>query len=335
MIHVPRANWVLVALADGSVLAYNDNISNHYHYSYQSAQTPVLELLPNRVYTGNGIPIHCMAALLLKKPQGNEPQPETGADSSEDSDERNSPCDEFVCEVWCGQERGRITILDGEELHKICTKSAEDSEPDSSSQREHSVSHLETCQTTGSTISGDDPVGRSVWVALFPGTRVFRWDALEKKIVRSVDCSQHPPRFEGKSVISSLRSSHFLPSPLISSPLLSFPPPSCHFLSSPPIFSPLLSFSPLSSHFLPSSLISSPLLSFSPLFSHFFPSCLIFSALLPFSPLSSHFLRSPLISSPLVSFPPFFSHFLPSTLISSPPLSFPPLSSLFLRSPLL
>ena len=205
MIHVPRANWVLVALADGSVLAYDDNISNHYHHSYQSEQTPVLELLPRRVHTGDGIPIHCMAALLLKKRKGNEPPPNTEADSSEDSDDRNSPRDEYVCEVWCGKEKGRITILDGEEMQKICTKSAEDSEPDSSSQREHSVSHLETCQTTSSTISGDDPVGRSVWVALFPGTRVYRWDALDKKIVRSVDCSQYPPRFEGSKPKVPLR----------------------------------------------------------------------------------------------------------------------------------
>ena len=43
----------------------------------------------------------------------------------------------------------------------------------------------------------NDPVGSSVWVALFPGTRVFRWDAREKKIVRSVDCSQYRPKFEG------------------------------------------------------------------------------------------------------------------------------------------
>ena len=232
MIHVPRANWVLVALGDGSVLAYNDNISNHYHYSDSAGQTPVHELQPNRVYTGNGIPIHCMTALLLKKPQGNEAPPVVAGDSPEDSDDRNSPCDEYVCEVWCGQEKGRITILDGEELQKICTKSAEDSEPDASLQREHSVSHLETCQTSGTSISGDDPVGRSVWVALFPATRVFRWDAQEKKIVRSVDCSQHPPRFEGNNLISdvSILSLPFLsvlfpflfpsPFPLLASPFL-------------------------------------------------------------------------------------------------------------------
>ena len=201
MIHVPRANWVLVALADGSVLAYFDNISNHYHYNYSEVPTGVLELLPNRVYTGNGNRIHCMAALLLKKPKGNQAptRPEVG-DSSEDSDDRNSPWDEYVCEVWCGQEKGKITILDGEEVQKICTKSAEDTEPDSMSQREHSVSHLETCQVTGASVGGEnDLVSKSVWVALYPGTRVFRWDAQEKKIVRSVDCSQYRPKFEGIS----------------------------------------------------------------------------------------------------------------------------------------
>ena len=242
---MPRANWVLVALADGSVLAYDDNISNHYHHSESAGQTPVHELLPNRVYTGNGIPIHCMAALLLKKPQGNEAPPVAAGDSSEDSDDRNSPCDEYVCEIWCGQERGRITILDGEELQRICTKSAEDSEPDASSQREHSVSHLETCQTTGTSISGDDPVVMSVWVALFPATRVFRWDAQEKRIVRSVDCSQHPPRFEGNNPISisifipSLPfSSLFFFSQSFSSPCLTLPFLFPFFPAFLPFFSP-------------------------------------------------------------------------------------------------
>lgn len=202
MIHVPRANWVLVALADGSVLAYNDNISNHYQYSDPTGQAPVHELLPNRVYTGNGNRIHSMASLPLKKPQGSEPPGQKKVeDSSEDSDERDSPCDEYFCEVWCGQEKGKITILDGEELQKICTISAEDSEPDSVSQRDHSVSHLETGQNSGISVGGEnDPVGRSVWVALYPGTRVFRWDACEKRIVRSVDCSQYRPKFEGKTI---------------------------------------------------------------------------------------------------------------------------------------
>lgn len=204
MIHVPRANWVLVALGDGSVLAYNDNISNHYHYSDAAVETPVHELLPNRVYHGNGNRIHSMAALLQKKPLRNQaPAPSEMGDSSEDSDDRNSPCDEYLCEVWCGQEKGKILILDGEGLQKICTKSAEDSEPaDSAPQREHSVSHLETCKVTGASVvvGENDSVKRSVWVALYPGTRVFRWDALEKKIVRSVDCSQCRPKFEGKRV---------------------------------------------------------------------------------------------------------------------------------------
>ena len=200
MIHVPWANWVVVALGDGSVLAYNDNISNHYQYSDPAVQTPVHELAPCRKYSGNGNHIHSMAALLLKKPLAKQaPAPSKGGDSSEDSDDWNSPRDDCVCEVWCGQQRGKILILDGEELQEICTKAAEDSEPaDSAPQREYSVSLVETCQVTGASVGGEnDSVNRSVWVALYPGTRVFRWDAQDKKMVRSVDCSQYRPKFEG------------------------------------------------------------------------------------------------------------------------------------------
>ena len=196
MIHVPRTNGVLVALADGSILSYNDNISNHYQYSDPALQNPVHELCPDRVYTGNGNPIHCMAALPVKR-HSDQQAPPRREQSSENTEDRRSPRDECVCEVWCGQEKGEITILEGEEMLKICTKAADDSELDSGSSSEHTVSHLETCRTTGCSINGDDPVGRSVWVTLYPGTRVFRWDAQEKKIVRSVDCSQYTPKFEG------------------------------------------------------------------------------------------------------------------------------------------
>lgn len=212
MIHVPQANWVLVALADGSVLAYNDNISNHYHYSEATTpgQPPIHELLPNREYTGNGNIIHSIAALPLKKSRAETPEGagNAGDSSAEDSDAPSSPRDEYICEVWCGQEKGKITVLDGEELKQIFAISVEDSEPDPVAKRDHSVSHLETCQVTGISMAGEnDPLWRSVWVALYPGTRVFRWDAWEKKIVRSVDCSQYKPKFEGNfTVLCSSRS---------------------------------------------------------------------------------------------------------------------------------
>ncbi|KAK3754845.1 hypothetical protein QZH41_011322 [Actinostola sp. cb2023] len=51
MVHIPRCNWVLVALADGSILAYNDNICNHYHYSDPGSLTP-----PPGALTEQGLP---------------------------------------------------------------------------------------------------------------------------------------------------------------------------------------------------------------------------------------------------------------------------------------
>jgi hypothetical protein len=108
------------------------------------------------------------------------------------------PTDDYICEVWCGQEKGEITVLDGEELQKISTMPAEDSDSDMTILKEQSVSHLVTCRTFKSTIKNEDPLATSVWVALYPGTRVFRWDAQEKRTVRSVDCSSYKPKFEGK-----------------------------------------------------------------------------------------------------------------------------------------
>ncbi|XP_048577768.1 leucine-rich repeat serine/threonine-protein kinase 1 isoform X2 [Nematostella vectensis] len=185
MTHVPRCNWVLVALADGSLLAYNDNICNHYYYKDDS-MTPTQELLPSRGYPGNGNPIHCIASLPIMYPRIKE---STNEPSS-------SLADEYICEVWCGQEKGEITVLDGDELQKITTMPAEDNDSDVTLLREQSVSHLETARTFRSGFSSDDPIARSVWVTLYPGTRVFRWDAQEKRVVRSVDCSLYKPRFE-------------------------------------------------------------------------------------------------------------------------------------------
>ena len=144
----------------------------------------LIELAP-----GNGNPVHCMAALPVKHP------PRSAAQEPNEGDELELREDELVCEVWCGQEIGQITVLNGDELSQLFTMPAEDS--DAQSMRDQSVSHLETCRTFGADIQPDEPVARSVWVALFPGTRVFRWDAASKSVVGSVDCAQYTPKNDG------------------------------------------------------------------------------------------------------------------------------------------
>lgn len=193
MAHIPRCNWVLVSLADGSVLAYDDNICNHYYFGDSPTHSPKQELLPSRGYPGNGNPIHCIASVPVMYPRITDPS------SSEDTTRVSpEPTEDYICEVWCGQERGEITVLDGEELQKITTMPAEDSDSEVTILKEQSVSHLVTCRTFKSTINSEDPLAKSVWVALYPGTRVFRWDAQEKSTVKSVDCSLFKPKFEGK-----------------------------------------------------------------------------------------------------------------------------------------
>ena len=127
------------------------------------------------------------------------PEPAAQAAPSTGGSARSSPeLDGYVCEVWCGQERSEITVLDGVELGKIASMSVEDCAQDFPSLKEQSVSHMETCRTFSSTIRKDHAVARSIWVALFPGSQVFRWDAQEKKVVTSVDCAQYKPKFEGR-----------------------------------------------------------------------------------------------------------------------------------------
>lgn len=94
MVHIPRCNWVLVALADGSVLAYDDNICNHYHYSDPGSITPTQELLPSRGYPGNGNPIHCIASVPIIYPRIVE-------QTATDDGTRGSPepTEDYICEV--------------------------------------------------------------------------------------------------------------------------------------------------------------------------------------------------------------------------------------------
>ena len=173
------------------MLAYNDNISNHYRHT--GGETPRHELLPSRVYTGTGNPVHCMASLLVQVHDSVvQERPST------ESSSRSSPeVDGYICEVWCGQERSEITVLDGVDLDKIKSIPFEYCDQDFPSLKEQSVSHMETCRTFSSTIDKDDVVARSIWIALFPGSQVFRWDAQEKRVVTSVDCAQYKPKFDG------------------------------------------------------------------------------------------------------------------------------------------
>lgn len=184
MIHVPKCNCVLVALSNGQVMAYSDNVYTHSRFKESCDLTSPKELTPLRIYPGMRS-IHCMAAVAIPK--------ETCGD------ERSNGGGAQSCyEVWCGEQKGRIAVLNADTLQEKTFLAAEDCDLDNPCLDNLTVTKLETCQTYAESISGLDPLASSVWVAVYPGTSVYRYDARVKRVVNSIDCSQNRPSHEGE-----------------------------------------------------------------------------------------------------------------------------------------
>lgn len=187
MIHVPKCNCVLVALSNGHVMAYSDNVNSHSQFKESCDLTSPKDLSPLRIYPGIRS-VHCMAAVGIPKDtcvneEGREPD-----------GTRNPP---LCYEIWCGEQRGRIAVLNAETLQEKKFLAAEDCDLDNPCLENLTVTRLETCQTYAGSIPSWDPLTTSVWVAVYPGTSVFRFDARMKRVVNSVDCSQNRPGHEG------------------------------------------------------------------------------------------------------------------------------------------
>ena len=178
MIHAPKCHCVLVALYNGHIMAYSDNVYTHNKFRESCDLTSPKDLSPLRTYVGNSC-AHCLAVVGVPKEEKVEGSPQ------------------ITYEVWCGKGKGRIAVLNAETLQEKQYLAAEDCDLDNPILDNLTVTTLQTCQTYGGNIDEDDPMATSVWLAVYPGTCVYRYDACTKRVVNSIDCLQNRPSGEG------------------------------------------------------------------------------------------------------------------------------------------
>lgn len=97
----------------------------------------------------------------------------------------------FLCQLWCGQSEGCITLITLESF-KVYKK-----EFVNHYECEKSVPILERLDVFEIVSEGD-----FVWSYLYPGTVVYQWDIFKKTILQKLDCSKLAPCSESLMSIS-------------------------------------------------------------------------------------------------------------------------------------
>ena len=216
ILHSPLCGTVLVSLSDGSIFAFHDNISK---YNTTISQNDVINIFHNvdrtsvirkleeiQRYTSN-FKTHCMTGVAFHASFSEKCEPEVNLDDETVSNsEENNPISEsgeLTVEVWCGQDKGRILILDVKTLsvkHTLCVFQVE---PPKEYNESFSVQFIETSRSFESVVTSNSNNNKSptpvpfdhpfMWVVVYPGTQVSRWNVKERSVECSLDITQHPP----------------------------------------------------------------------------------------------------------------------------------------------
>ena len=142
ILHSLACNCVVVGSIDGSIMSYHDHISSYTHnVSQQTVEKyfgkleynePIKELIHNRVFTDSMFsnPIICLAAVPSRAKcsrmedsvtyYGSAGEPIACSSRAHTLDvPEEEAADHVHFELWCGLERGLITILDLQDLEKV------------------------------------------------------------------------------------------------------------------------------------------------------------------------------------------------------------------------
>ena len=206
--HCPMFNYVVLTFSNSFVLSFSDNL-NSYHCIQSCGDTSastsphpvtrIIELLPFK-QSSFKIPIHSVAIVRSKAANYSSKTDFTlteesngdGIPNSSNSETSNSS---EVFELWCGQEKGHISILEAKTLTLIQLLPIKADDPLSSALNDLTVTFLETPRSydlyTQNKKVNDSAVSSNVWMVAFPGTQVERWNVDTRTIEGVFDASQH------------------------------------------------------------------------------------------------------------------------------------------------
>ena len=234
MIHSPICNSVFVSLEDGSILCYHDNISdesiyprsvpehelNEYFLNVKSFPK-VAELNPINDYMSD-TSVHCLAAVpsfavrkysqaVFKFKDASGGGIAVAVDAlgdKEDSEEVTKDPSRVNYELWCGEEKGRITVLDLKTLKKMRTLPVSGNDITNPALSLLCVSFMEISRTyeqfnnnnnnRNSNNYGDMTLTNYIWIVVFPGSVVSRWNVSTRSIEKSFNASKHAPNHDCK-----------------------------------------------------------------------------------------------------------------------------------------
>lgn len=220
MLHSPVCHCVLITRSDGCVYSYQDSVSSYTklvpqhevpNFFQTATQGQVIrELFPSKEYTGN-TKIHCFAAVASHATRRYSQEVMTYKDAggaiavaTRETDEEEedsyvpSQSTEVTYELWCGQEKGCITILDLNSLKKMKMLPVKGSDLTNPALKDLNVNFMETVRTFES-FSQDkrtdfiESMSHYIWIVVYPGTQVLRWNIDKRVIEDAFDASKHSP----------------------------------------------------------------------------------------------------------------------------------------------
>jgi len=226
ILHSPVCGLVLVSLSDGSIYAFDDNISKYNETIPQNEvverfdrvdRTTVIRKLVERSHFTSDSRIHCMACVpnyaIRQKSQEIADNAVTKHDNADKSGSRTpSPhtttttSDEPMYELWCGHNKEQITIYNIKTLQLIQTLPVSDNDLAYEFNETFNIQFLETSRAYDSTINNNNntllnpPASPSnnnratcVWVVAYPDTKVSRWNVDNRAVERTIDAAQYSP----------------------------------------------------------------------------------------------------------------------------------------------
>ncbi|XP_066912686.1 leucine-rich repeat serine/threonine-protein kinase 1-like isoform X2 [Clytia hemisphaerica] len=242
ILHSPVCGTVFVSLSDGSLHAFDDNISKYNNtipqndaveIFHKADRTTVIRKLEEKQHFTSQLKIHCMAGVtsfalrrysqeVVKFADGGGDIAVTKRDNSSPRQGKSrSPSPEArepTLELWCGQDKGRISILEMKTLREMRTLPVTGENQNNDFNEVYNVILIETSRTYDSAINNNQggslktpssaqPMESAhVWVVAYPGTKISRWNVDKRVLEESMDVSQHSPWHDLNSAKPSKKS---------------------------------------------------------------------------------------------------------------------------------
>ena len=204
ILHCPLIKRVFFTLSDGDVLVYSDDVRSPSRINVPESPesilhpiTKIVQLTPLDSFSAYS-PIHCIC-IFESNPAKKE---KTAIPKDPDISLDESCLTPNKYELWCGQEKGILQIRDALSFKELETysvntgKASSDFEPTN-----QTVTFLETNRFFISDNQNKKSLSSNVWMVVFPGTKVKRWNVNLRMVegvfdtCRYVDAESHTGQF--------------------------------------------------------------------------------------------------------------------------------------------